>query len=76
MATKKPMFTVIVDDDTYNRIVDFQFANRFKNRNAAFNFVLRAGMKALASEYPELDTGTKLETGKKAKMDGMTVNDS
>lgn len=71
MPTKKPMFTVIVDEDVYKKIEDFQFNNRFKNRNAACNFILMAGMKALAAEYPELDLAVKLETGKKAEDDGL-----
>lgn len=72
MPTNKPMFTIIVDEDINKRIEDFQFNNRFKNRNVAVNFILRAGMKALAAEYPELDLDTKLETGKKTANDGVT----
>ena len=76
MPTKKPVVAVVLDEDMNKHLEDFQFNNRFKNKSSAIVFVIRAGMKALAPEYPELDTGTKLETGKKAKMYGMTVNDS
>lgn len=67
MVTSKPMTTIIFDDDTFKRIDDFRFNNRFQSRSQAVLFIIRAGMDALKDEYPELDTGTKLETGKKEK---------
>lgn len=73
MPTKKPVVAVVLDDDINKRLEDFQFNNRFKNKSSAIVYVIRAGMKALADEYPELDVSTKLETGKKAKDDGVTV---
>ena len=65
MPTKKPMTTVVFDEDTYLRIEDFRFNNRFPNRSQAVLFLVKAGMEALKEEYPELDVNTKLETGKK-----------
>lgn len=65
MPTKKPMTTVVFDDDTFERIEDFRFNNRFPNRSQAVLFLVKAGMNALKDEYPELDASTKLETGKK-----------
>lgn len=65
MTTNKPQFTVVLDKDLYDALEDFRFNNRFPSRGKALNYVLRAGMAALAEEYPELDLHTKLETGKK-----------
>lgn len=65
MPTKKTVTTVVFDDETFKRINDFRFNNRFPNRSQAVLFLVRAGMEALKDEYPELDLGTKLETGKK-----------
>ena len=64
MPTKKPMTTVVFDDDTFERIEDFRFNNRFPNRSQAVLFLVKAGMNALKDEYPELDLSVKLETGK------------
>jgi len=71
MPTKKPVVAVILDEETNRKLEDFQFNNRFKNKSSAVAFVIQAGMKALAQEYPELDPGTKIETGKKPSMDGI-----
>ncbi len=67
MPTRKPMTTVVFDDDTFERIEDFRFNNRFPNRSQAVLFLVKAGMNALKDEYPELDMNTKLETGKKTE---------
>ena len=67
MPTKKPMTTVVFDDDMFERIEDFRFNNRFASRSQAVVYLVKAGMEALKDEYPELDVSTKLETGKKQK---------
>ena len=67
MPTGKPFTTVVFDDDTFKRIEDFRFNNRFQSRSQAILFIIKAGMEALKDEYPELDMNTKLETGKKAE---------
>ena len=71
MPTKKPIIAVVIDADTIKRIEDFQFENRFRNRSAAVVYLIRAGMKALANEHPELDESVVLETGKKSQVDGI-----
>ena len=71
MPTKKPMTTLTLSDEVFQKIEDFRFNNRFANRSQAIQFILEAGMRALADEYPELDLDTKLETGKKAQDDGV-----
>lgn len=65
MPTKRPVTTIVFDDDIFDRIEDFRFNNRFPNRSQAVLFLVKAGMNALKDEYPELDISIKLETGKK-----------
>lgn len=65
MPTKRPVTTIVFDDDIFDRIEDFRFNNRFPNRSQAVLFLVKAGMEALKDEYPELDISVKLETGKK-----------
>lgn len=72
MPTGKPFTTVVFDDETFKRIEDFRFNNRFQSRSQAILFIIKAGMDALKDEYPELDVNTKLETGKKEKIDVVT----
>lgn len=67
MPTKRPVTTIVFDDDIFDRIEDFRFNNRFPNRSQAVLFLVKARMEALKDEYPELDLSTKLETEKKQK---------
>lgn len=70
MPTNKPSATVVFESkEMFDRIEDFRFNNRFSNRSQAILFIVKAGMNALKDEYPELDIGTKLETGKKTEHD-------
>ena len=71
MPTKKPMTTIVFDEDTFKRIDDFRFNNRIESRSQAVMRIIEAGMKALASDYPELDVTVNLETGKKQGNDGV-----
>ena len=71
MPTKKKLLTIVLDDVTYNALADFRFNNRIKSESKAGLQILLAGMNAMKDEYPELDLSTKLETGKKQKMDGV-----
>ena len=71
MATEKPYLGVYITKPVKDAIEDFFYANRFRSRAQAVEFILRAGMDALKNEYPELDLNTKLETGKKEKRNGI-----
>ena len=75
MPTNKPFLGINIDAELLQRIDDFRFNNRISSRAKAVDKIIRAGMNALASEYPELDLSTKLETGKKAEHDGMNKKD-
>ena len=50
MPTKKPRYTVIVDEEMLKRIDDFRFENRFPSRSAATLELIRIGLKALKEQ--------------------------
>lgn len=50
MATDKPKFTVIVDNELMKAIDDFRFENRYMSRSAAAADILRLGLEALKKE--------------------------
>ncbi|MCI5754263.1 MAG: ribbon-helix-helix domain-containing protein [Clostridiales bacterium] len=50
MPTKKPRYTVIVDEELLKEIDDFRFENRYPSRSAATLALIRLGMKALKIE--------------------------
>lgn len=50
MPTKKPRYTVIVDEEMLKRIDDFRFENRFPSRSAATLELIRMGLKALKEQ--------------------------
>lgn len=64
MATELPHFSITVDDELFEMIEDFQFRNRYPNRNMAINALLRAGAEALKDQA---DTTPKKPTRKKRR---------
>lgn len=72
MPSQKPFLGMNIDEQLLKKIDDFRWNNRFPSRAQAIEVILRAGMTALSSDYPELDLNVKLETGKKEKVDGVT----
>lgn len=53
MPTKKPRYTVIVDEELLKEIDDFRFENRHPSRSAATLALIRLGMKALKKEQEQ-----------------------
>ena len=53
MPTKKPRYTVIVDEELLKEIDDFRFENRYPRRSAATLELIRLGMKALKKEQEQ-----------------------
>ena len=47
MSTKRPRYTIIVDDALLEEIEDFRFKNRYPSRSAATLELIRLGMDAL-----------------------------
>ena len=46
MATDKPRYSITVDEDTFRRIEDFRFDNRFQSRSEATLELIKLGMGA------------------------------
>ena len=53
MPTKKPRYTVIVDEELLKEIDDFRFETRYPSRSAATLELIRLGMKALKKEQEQ-----------------------
>lgn len=64
MATQKPHFSITLDDELFEKIEDFQFRNRYPNRNMAVNAIIEKGIEALKDVE---DTSRKKPTRKKRK---------
>lgn len=50
MPTKKPRYTVVMDEEMLQKIDDFRFENRFPSRCAATLELIRLGMESLERE--------------------------
>lgn len=50
MSTKKPRYTVIVDDELLRRIDNFRFENRYPSRSAATLELIRLGMETIEKQ--------------------------
>ena len=44
MATTKPRYTITVDDETFQKIENFRFENRFQSRSEATLELIKLGM--------------------------------
>lgn len=53
MPTKKPRYTVIVDEEMLKEIDDFRFENRYPSRSAATLELIQLGMEQLKKEREE-----------------------
>ena len=49
MPTKKPRYTVIVEEEMLKKIDDYRFENRFSSRSAATLELIRIGFETLES---------------------------
>lgn len=50
MPTKRPRFSVIVDEELLMEIEDFRFENRFPSRSAAAVELIRLGIDQIKKE--------------------------
>lgn len=50
MPTKRPRYTVSVDDDMFQKIEDFRFENRFSTRSEATVELIKRGLQSLEQE--------------------------
>lgn len=56
MPTKKPIISIVLDDETLKKIEDYRFKNRIASRSQALNELIKLGIK-------ELDKQTNKEEG-------------
>ena len=47
MATEKPRYSITVDNDTFKKIENFRFENRFQSRSEATLELIKIGMGTL-----------------------------
>jgi len=47
MPTEKPRFTVVVDEELFEKIDDFRFENRYPSRSAAALDLIRLGVEVI-----------------------------
>jgi metal-responsive CopG/Arc/MetJ family transcriptional regulator len=50
MPTEKPRFTIVVDEDLFNKIEDFRYENRIASRSAATLELIRLGIEHLSKD--------------------------
>lgn len=55
MATKRPRYTVSVDEEMFQKIEDFRFRHRYQTRSEATVELIRLGLEALKRQEEERD---------------------
>lgn len=50
MPTKKPIISVVLDEETLQKVEDFQFKNRIPSRSKALNELIKIGIEQLERE--------------------------
>lgn len=50
MPTKKPIISIVLDEETLKQVEDFQFDNRIPSRSKALNEIIRLGIERLEKE--------------------------
>ncbi|WP_197035332.1 hypothetical protein [Rossellomorea vietnamensis] len=50
MATKKPVISVILDDDVLKEVEDYQYGKRIPSRSKALNDIIKLGIEQLRKE--------------------------
>lgn len=50
MATKRPRYTVSVDEEMFQKIEDFRFQHRYQTRSQATVELIRLGLESLKQQ--------------------------
>jgi metal-responsive CopG/Arc/MetJ family transcriptional regulator len=53
MPTKKPIISIVLDEETLKKVEDFQYNNRIPSRSKALNEIIRLGIEKLKIEEEE-----------------------
>lgn len=55
MPTKKPIISIVLDDEMLKKVEDFQFENRIKSRSKALNEIIKMGIEEMDKELKDKD---------------------
>jgi len=61
LPTKKPIISVVLDDEMLTKVDDFQFGNRIKSRSKALNELIRIGIEQLEKEQRDKEKKSESE---------------
>lgn len=50
MPTKKPVISIVLDDETLKKLEDFQYDNRIPSRSKAINQIIKIGLEKVESD--------------------------
>ena len=53
LPTKKPIISIVLDEETLSKVEDFQFDNRIPSRSKALNEIIKLGIEKLEKELEE-----------------------
>lgn len=56
MATKKPRYSITLDEETFKEVEDFRFERRYQTRNEATVELIRLGLEQLKKEQLNQNT--------------------
>lgn len=59
MATKRPRYTVSVDEEMFQKIEDFRFEHRYQTRSEATVELIRLGLEALEQQQKSQKNDTQ-----------------
>jgi metal-responsive CopG/Arc/MetJ family transcriptional regulator len=50
MPTKKPIISIVLDEETLEKVEDFQYNNRIPSRSKALNEIIKMGIEQLKKQ--------------------------
>ena len=53
MPSKKPVITLLVDEELLERIKDFRFGNRIDSKSEALRLLIEKGLDTFENDNPE-----------------------
>ncbi len=53
MATKKPRYSITLDDDMFKEVENFRFEHRYQTRNQATIELIRLGLETVKGQEKE-----------------------
>ena len=62
LPTKKPIISVVLDDEMLTKVDVFQFGNRIKSRSKALNELIRIGIEQLEKEQRDKEKKQESES--------------